>query len=163
MISALLIGSAMMLVSLAVAIILFDLAVRGQRWLERVSPWGYRRFSRIYDLGVAALWILLVLSCSVWGWAALYLRLGLFDGLEPALYFSIASFTTVGYGDLVLDPSWRLLAGMTASHGLLTFGLFTAFLVEVFNLPLRQRRRRAAPRAAAPDMDQSAQPRGSPD
>jgi hypothetical protein len=51
------------------------------------------------------------------------------------------SFTTVGYGDVVLEPGWRLLAGMTSTHGLLIFGIFTAFLVEVFKFPTRKRAR----------------------
>jgi hypothetical protein len=95
----------------------------------------------VFDLGVAILWILVVLTSTVWGWAVLYMALGLFDALEPALYFSVVSFTTVGYGDVVLEPGWRLLAGMTATHGLLIFGIFTAFLVEVFRFPTRRRTR----------------------
>ncbi|MGB7244118.1 MAG: ion channel [Sulfitobacter sp.] len=141
MVFALFIGSAMMISSLAISIILFGLAARMLRWLDDTSAFGYERLPLVYDLGIAGLWILLVLTSSVWGWAALYIVLGLFDNLEPALYFAIASFTTVGYGDVVLEPGWRLLAGMTATHGLLTFGLFTAFLVEVFNFPTRARRR----------------------
>ena len=137
---ALFIGSIMMISSLAISIVLFDFAARMLRWLDRTSRFGYERLPLVFDLGIAGLWILLVLTGSVWGWAALYMMLGLFDSLEPALYFSIASFTTVGYGDVVLEPGWRLLAGMTATHGLLTFGLFTAFLVEVFNFPTRTRR-----------------------
>jgi hypothetical protein len=137
---ALFVGSAMMIVLLAIAILLFGAAVRMLGWLNDTNFLGYDRFPLVFDLGVASLWILLVLTTSVWGWAALYMVLDLFDHLEPALYFSIASFTTVGYGDVVLEPGWRLLAGMTATHGLLTFGLFTAFLVEVFNFPTRSRR-----------------------
>lgn len=137
---ALFIGSAMMIVSLAIAIGLFGAAARTLRWLSETNALGYSRLPLIYDLTVAALWILLVLSIAVWGWAALYMALGLFAHMEEALYFAIASFTTVGYGDVVLEPGWRLLAGMTATHGLLTFGLFTAFLVEVFNMPMRGRR-----------------------
>lgn len=140
MLYALLVGSGMMVAALAISIVLFDLAGRMLRWLNDTNALGYGRLPLVFDLGVAALWILLVLTCSVWGWAALYMALGLFDGLEPALYFSIVSFTTVGYGDVVLEPGWRLLAGMTATHGLLTFGLFTAFLVEIFNFPTRARR-----------------------
>jgi hypothetical protein len=93
-----------------------------------------------FDLGMATACILVVLTSAVWGWALLYMELGLFETLEPALYFSIVSFTTVGYGDVVLEPGWRLLAGMTATHGLLNFGLFTAFLVEIFRLPTRSMR-----------------------
>jgi len=137
---ALFIGSAMMVVSLAVAIVLFGIAARVLRWLNDTNAFGYSHLPLVFDLAVAALWILIVLASAVWGWAALYIALGLFDALEPALYFSIASFTTVGYGDVVLEPGWRLLAGMTATHGLLNFGLFTAFLVEVFNLQSRGRR-----------------------
>ena len=137
MIFAIFVGSVMMIVSLAISILMFAGAARMLRWFNRTNAFGYKHLPMVFDLSIAGLWILLVMTSSVWGWAVLYIGLGLFDGLEPALYFSIASFTTVGYGDVVLEPGWRLLAGMTAAHGLLTFGLFTAFLVEVFNFPTR--------------------------
>lgn len=129
-----------MIFSLAIAIVLFGLAARVLRWFDETGAFGYGHLPLVFDLAIAAIWILFVLTSAVWGWAALYIALGLFDSLEPALYFSVVSFTTVGYGDVVLEPGWRLLAGMTATHGLLNFGLFTAFLVEVFNLPTRSRR-----------------------
>jgi len=137
---ALLIGSIMIIVAMAVAIALFGVAIRILAWLDGYQGFGYPRMSVVYDLGIAALWILIVLTLTVWSWAGLYISLGLFDMLEPALYFAIVSFTTVGYGDVVLDPGWRILAGMTATHGLLTFGIFTAFLVDVFRLPSKARR-----------------------
>lgn len=140
MLDALIIGSLMMIVLLAISIIIFSIAARMLRWLDETHAFGYARLPLVFDLGIAALWILFALTCSVWGWAILYMALGLFDSLEPAIYFAIATFTTVGYGDIVLETGWRLLAGMTAAHGLLTFGLFTAFLVEIFNFPTRSRR-----------------------
>ena len=141
MLFALFVGSTMMIGTLAISIVLFGMVARVLRLLDETSAIGYARFPLFFDLAVAGLCILLVLTGAVWGWAALYIALGLFDALEPALYFSIASFTTVGYGDVVLEPGWRLLAGMTATHGLLSFGLFTALLVEVFNFPTRASRR----------------------
>jgi hypothetical protein len=140
MVFALMVGSALMIGSLAVAIVLFGVAMRVLQWLDETEAFGYPRMSLAFDLAVAILWILVVLTSAVWGWAVLYVGLGLFDSFEPALYFSVISFTTVGFGDVVLEPGWRLLAGMTATHGLLNFGLFTAFLVEVFRLPTRRRR-----------------------
>jgi hypothetical protein len=140
MVFALMVGSALMIGSLAVAIVLFGVAMRVLQWLDETEAFGYPRMSLAFDLAVAILWILVVLTSAVWGWAVLYVGLGLFDSFEPALYFSVISFTTVGFGDGVLEPGWRLLAGMTATHGLLNFGLFTAFLVEVFRLPTRRRR-----------------------
>jgi hypothetical protein len=139
--AALSIGSGMIIVSLAVTIALFGIAARVLRWLDDTKAFGYDRLGLVIDLAIAALWILFVLTSSVWSWAVLYLGLGLFGSLEQALYFSITSFTTLGFGDVVLEPGWRLLAGMTATHGLLLFGLATAFLVEVFNQPTRFHRR----------------------
>lgn len=128
----LLIGTTMMVASLALTVLLFGVAANA---IARVTKagWLHRGTTAhlVFNLIVALIWIILVLTLSVWAWAALYMHLGLFDELEPALYFSVVSFTTVGFGDIVLEPGFRLYAGMTATHGLLIFGLFTAFLIEV--------------------------------
>ena len=62
---------------------------------------------------------------------AVFLVCGIFQSLEPAVYFSLIAFTTVGFGDIVLTPQWRILSGMVAANGLLLFGFSTAFLFEV--------------------------------
>jgi hypothetical protein len=84
---ALFVGSAMMIGSLGISIALFSVASRMLRWLDETKAFGYARLPLFYDLTVASLWILLVLTSSVWGWAALYLKLDLFNGIEPALLF----------------------------------------------------------------------------
>lgn len=66
--------------------------------------------------------------------------IGLFQTFEEALYFSIVSFTTVGFGDVVIEGPLRVIAGMTAAHGLLSFGLYTAFFVDALEFPKRSRR-----------------------
>jgi hypothetical protein len=113
---------------------LFEIAGRALRRVDVVLERKSRAVQTLAVLVIALFWILLVLTLSVWGWGAVYLHLGLFDDLETALYFAIVSFTTVGYGDVVIDQNWRLLAGLTATNGLLVFGLFTAFLVEVLDV-----------------------------
>jgi hypothetical protein len=62
-------------------------------------------------------------------WAAFYRMSGLFSEFETALYFSITSYTTVGYGDVLLPPSWRVLGPMEAAVGILMFGWSTAIIV----------------------------------
>ena len=62
-------------------------------------------------------------------WAAFYRISGLFSEFETALYFSITSYTTVGYGDVLLPPSWRVLGPMEAAVGILMFGWSTAIIV----------------------------------
>ena len=68
-------------------------------------------------------------TLQVWLWAAWFLFSGALPDIEAALYFSLVSYTTLGYGDIVLAEDIRLFAAFSAVTGLLTFGLSTAFLV----------------------------------
>lgn len=84
----------------------------------------------IFALCVLAVWIMLQFSIAVWIWAFAFLGLGIFDGIEPAVYFSLVAFTTLGFGDVLLPDQWRLLSGLAAANGLMHFGLMTAVLIE---------------------------------
>jgi voltage-gated potassium channel Kch len=67
-------------------------------------------------------------------WALTYLalpRITRLETLEEAVYFSVVTFTTLGYGDVTLDKAWRLLSGIEAMNGILLFGLTTATLFSV--------------------------------
>jgi hypothetical protein len=123
-------GSVMMLISIGIAGVGFwsmELA------LLRFDPWLRRRPHRpklIVMLAVAAIWILAQLTAGVWLWAFCFWALALFDTLETAVYFALVTYTTLGFGDVLLPLDWRLLAGMAAANGLLNMGLVTALLVE---------------------------------
>jgi hypothetical protein len=62
-------------------------------------------------------------------WAAFYLLSGDLPDLETATYFSMTSYTTVGYGDVVLPSPWRILGPIEAGVGILMFGWSTAIIV----------------------------------
>jgi len=64
-------------------------------------------------------------------WAVFYVAAGVLPTFEEAVYFSIASYTTVGYGDVVLGPEWRVLGAAEAAAGVLLFGWSTALLFTV--------------------------------
>jgi hypothetical protein len=53
-------------------------------------------------------------------------------GLQSALYFSAVTYTTTGYGDLVLPKEWRLVGGVEALTGILMCGLPTGFFFAIF-------------------------------
>lgn len=66
--------------------------------------------SAVHALSVVAGSILLMFGAAIMEvltWATTYLKLGAIEGLEPAIYFSTVTYTTLGYGDLVLDEQWR--------------------------------------------------------
>jgi voltage-gated potassium channel Kch len=64
-------------------------------------------------------------------WAGFYRVSGILPELETAMYFSITSYTTAGYGDVVLPAPWRLLGPIEAAVGILMFGWSTAIIVAV--------------------------------
>jgi hypothetical protein len=74
------------------------------------------------------LWFFLSLCLQCWVWAALLLALGAFATLEAALYFAVVTFTTLGYGDLVLGADWRLLGAFAAVNGAVIIGWTTAMV-----------------------------------
>jgi hypothetical protein len=64
-------------------------------------------------------------------WALFFLLVGALPDLETAAYFSLTSYTTVGYGDVVLPAPWRLLGPLEAAVGVLMLGWSTGVLVAV--------------------------------
>jgi voltage-gated potassium channel len=70
-------------------------------------------------------------ALEIWLYAAFYLMVGALSGLEAALYFSTSSYTTVGYGDVVLDERWRLIGAIEGANGLILLGWSTAFFVAI--------------------------------
>src|SRR5262245_27511460 len=64
-------------------------------------------------------------------WALFYLAMGAMPDLEAAVYFSLTSYATLGYGDVVLAESWRLLGPLEAVVGGWMWGGSPAILSRV--------------------------------
>lgn len=62
-------------------------------------------------------------------WAVLYLWVGALPTANEALYFSLVTFTTLGYGDVTLSAQWRILGAFQAANGVIMFGWTTALIV----------------------------------
>ena len=82
-------------------------------------------------LFVIVLGIVLIHTVEVSLWAVLYLLAGEFATMERALYFSLVTFSTLGYGDVVLNERYQLLSGFEAFNGIILFGISTAFAFAV--------------------------------
>jgi len=90
--------------------------------------------SRLKRLSLVSGVVILMFLASVLEvlvWAITYLALNAIQGLEKALYFSMVTFTTLGYGEIVLDEQWRLLASFEAANGIIMFGWTTAIVIAV--------------------------------
>jgi hypothetical protein len=76
---------------------------------------------------VVGMFLVSVLDSTLWAYT--YLGIGAIPDIETALYFSMVTFTTLGYGDVALGPDWRLLASFEAANGTIMFGWTTALVV----------------------------------
>lgn len=123
-------GSALMLCSIGIAgvwIWLLEIGfVRWEVWLIRAP----HRPKLILVVLASSLAVLAMVTMSVWLWAAAFHLLGVFSDFEEAMYFTLVTFTTLGYGDVLMPLEWRILGGLAAANGLLTFGLMTALMIE---------------------------------
>ena len=93
-----------------------------------------RRENLAAALVSTAVVLLLLHVVEVTIWAVSYMLIlpeGQLADFEEALYFSLITFTTVGYGDITLETDQRLLSGIEGLNGILLVGWSTAMLFAV--------------------------------
>jgi hypothetical protein len=70
-------------------------------------------------------------TIQIWTYAALYHVLGELRTFEEALYFSTTTFVSLGFGDFVLSPKWRMLSAIEGANGVILIAWSTAFFLTV--------------------------------
>jgi voltage-gated potassium channel len=104
-------------------------------WLARVrhileSPSVPSRVILLLRLFIS---IVLLHVIQIGLWAMVFWQAGELPTLETAIYLSLVTYTTIGFGDVVLSPGWRVLTGIEGLTGLLLVGWSTAFAFAVVN------------------------------
>jgi voltage-gated potassium channel len=61
-------------------------------------------------------------------WAGFLVLLGALQTYDDAFYFSLVTFATLGYGDIVLAPGYRIFGALGATCGSLMLGWSTALI-----------------------------------
>lgn len=130
----LILGGLMIALTVAIQGILLDIIIHKARHASsflsnRIYAWKPVLSSLIV---VAVFGIHII---QIWLWALLYLWLDAIPlhSFDDALYFSTSTFSTAGYGDIVLSSSTRMLSAIEAANGFLAFGWTTAFIFEVIS------------------------------
>ena len=78
-----------------------------------------------------AWWLVLLHLAEIAVWALFYWWQRCLPDAESSIYFSAVTYTTVGYGDLVLPKEWRLVGSVEGLTGILMCGLSTGFFFAV--------------------------------
>ena len=147
---------------IGVAVILVTLTLSIQcGGMATFINWGIAHFGRErYRLGPVRSAELIVRFASVMIclhmsqillWAAFY-GWRCFDSWESAFYFSITSYSTVGYGDVVLPEAWRNLGPAESVTGVLMCGLSASFLFAIVTR-LVDREMRTSPEHGNPNAE----------
>ena len=87
------------------------------------------------NFAIVALVILLALVAhliEIAFWAVLFVICGEFHDFGTAYYHSAVNYTTLGYGDVIMSPAWRLLGPLEAANGILMFGVSTEMIFTLF-------------------------------
>lgn len=128
MLSKLLVGLSLM--SLCVAIHASGMT-SALRWV-RTSDYSSPQFWRVTWFFVCiAGWMILLHLAEISVWALVYFWRDAMPDLPSAFYFSAVTYTTTGYGDLVLPEEWRLVGGVEALTGILMCGWSTGFFFAI--------------------------------
>jgi Ion channel len=142
MISKLFAGWALMALCVVVHAIGLTFAMR---WLrhrriaaQQFWPWTWL-FIRL------AGWIVLLHLMEITLWALFYWWKDAMPDMQSAFYFSAVTYTTTGYGDLVLPREWHLVGGIEALTGILMCGWSTGFFFALLSRMFEADRTQAAP------------------
>jgi hypothetical protein len=130
MIAVIALGLLAMLACLALQVLA---SVFAARYFAQASkqPLGPKPLRGIF-LQFSTLMIVLMIGniVQVAFWASLYKLLGAFPDFETAMYFSGVTFTSLGYGEVLLEGRMRLLGPLQAANGLMMFGITTALFIS---------------------------------
>ena len=103
------------------------------RWMHNRLARGTAGFWPATSMLVRiAVWTVLLHLIEILVWALLYTWRGAMPDFTTSAYFSAVTYTTTGYGDLVLPAEWRLVGGVEALTGILMCGLSTGLFFAVF-------------------------------
>jgi hypothetical protein len=144
-----------MLLSLLLAMVMFSFGLNTQALLmasligrlPRLAQWAARGKGLLRSVGVLDLVLLHVVVAAIVqiaAWALIFRIVGEFSDYRTAFYHSAGNFTTLGYGDIVMSPRWRLLGPLEALNGVLVLSLGGAALVATFG-QLRDARHSVSP------------------
>jgi hypothetical protein len=102
-------------------------------WVRRHPAQSHRFWLWTWLFIRLAGWMIVLHVIEVTVWALFYERQHAMPDLPTALYFSVVTYTTTGYGDVVLPAAWRLQGGVEALTGILMCGLSTGFFFAVLS------------------------------
>ena len=128
MLTQILVGAALVGIT---AIVQAGFMLAGLRLLQSLRThernFSHHHATLIIVTFVVSMFFAMVIDMAIW--ASVYRAVDAVGTFEEALFVSAGSFTTIGYGDVLIDKNWRLLVGIEGANGMIIFGWATALVV----------------------------------
>lgn len=123
-------GIILIIITILIHSLVTKFAIHLSKWAKESKR---TRMSQISEVWIAMLVLIMFFASVVESsiWALVYFQIEALPDFETALYFSIVTFTTLGFGDVILMDEWRLLASIQAAIGIIIFGWSTAIVMAV--------------------------------
>ena len=156
MLIEILIAGGLVVVTVAIHAVGFDVLLRAMMRWDALDMTGFLPVTRLV-IGLTC-WLILIHSVEISVWGLFYFWQGCLPDAESAFYFSGVTYTTVGYGELVLATPWRMLAPLEALTGILMCGLSTGLFFALVSRWIGNWtlwRAASEPHAAAPMNDEA--------
>lgn len=124
-------------------------------WLKRVLTRDTHNFRPIHAAALvvkSSIAVIVLHGLVILLWAAWY-RFQCLPSWELAFYFSASTYTTVGSGEVMLPPNWRLLGPLESMTGVLMCGISIAVLFAIVtrSIAIHERRRKTST-SSTPDL-----------
>ncbi|NSX55547.1 MULTISPECIES: potassium channel family protein [Rhodobacterales] len=129
-----LLGSGLLATSAIIHVLAVALSVPVFKVFAGIVPNDRRPLRRIILFLMLTIGVLVAAhTVQIWTWAVVFILISDLPDLPTSFYFATVTYTTLGYGDIVLGEGARIVATFCAITGLLTFGISTAFLIGVLS------------------------------
>lgn len=123
----LLYGVFVSMLNIAIHCVVIVLLVRFMRGLRRREVQRHRVLALAATMMVTTAVLTFSHMVQVWVWSIAYDVVGAVSE-GNSYYFAFVNFTTLGYGDVLAVPRWRVIGPITAANGMLLFGSSTALM-----------------------------------
>jgi hypothetical protein len=131
LVTPLLIGAGVIVLTIFIHAFALRATVSLVRHEERAGRAGSGFLIDVFLVACSASFALSAHLVEIALWAGLFVIFGELSAFAPAYYHSAVCYTTLGYGDVVMSPAWRLLGPLEAADGMLMFGISTALIFAV--------------------------------
>jgi len=110
-------GTVLIIVTVAIHVLALSWGIKRLRLRQSIEAASLLSVTLL--LSRVAVLVILAHLIEIVLWSSYFWYRGVLPTFEESFYFSAVTYATIGYGDIVPPPDWRLIASMEGLTGIL--------------------------------------------